>query len=244
MLRFTDINWADVIASTDEPLRLCLRQNIAMYFKVRNSQLVYRHHTVSRGQSASADSIPAAKDGEQVAPAPALESSTSEQLVADATSGSSYPMGFDEELVYLRVQNKPLADLTSSPTSDVSSFDSGGFSMPRPSRLTGERDRRGWEIKTYDDITHPALMKVDFYHAFLVNKKRWELLKPNLAVAASTALEKCTESVEIALSDLYLTSSDVDALKKDLRNASEMVEYPFKHQESIPGGFYPDFADS
>lgn len=204
MLRFSEINWAEVTASTEDPVTLCLRKEIAVYFKVRrDSQLVYRHHRVPLRTGLALDSLPV--------------------------------MGFDEELVFLQLENSSLVEISLSSSAFVPSFSGNGFSIPRPYRVIGHTIHGRWEMREYESITNPTLKKVEFYHAFLVNKKKWELSVSDFTESCQESLEKCKDSLEITESDLYFASSDIEALKMEVKQGRELVKYPFAHKERMPG---------
>ena len=204
MLRFSEVNWAEVTASAEDPVAFCLRKELAAYFKVRrDSQLVYRHHYVPLRKDLVLDSLPV--------------------------------MGFDEELVFLQLENSSLVEISLSRSAFVPSFSGSGFSIPRPYRVIGHTIRRRWEMREYEPITNPALKKVEFYHAFLINKKKWELSASDFTESCQDSLEKCKDSLEIAESDLYFASSDIEALRAEVQQGRELVKYPFAHKERMPG---------
>ena len=144
-------------------------------------------------------------------------------------------MGFDEELVFLRIDNSSLAEISVSRSTFVPSFSGGGFSIPRPYRVIGHTIRGRWEMREYEAITNPTLVKVEFYHAFLVNKKKWEVSASDFTESFQCSLEKCKVSLEIAESDLYFASSDIEALRTEVQQGRELVKYPFAHKERMPG---------
>lgn len=204
MLRFSEVNWAEVNASAEDPVAFCLRKEVAAYFKVRrDSQLVYRHHFVPLRKDLALDSLPV--------------------------------MGFDEELVFLQLENSSLVEISLSRSAFVPSFSGSGFSIPRPYRVIGHTIRGRWEMREYEPITNPALNKVEFYHAFLVNKKKWELSAFDFTESCQDSLEKCKDSLEITESDLYFASSDIEALRTEVQQGGELVKYPFAHKERMPG---------
>jgi hypothetical protein len=204
MLRFSEINWAEITASTESPVKLCLRKDVAVYFKVRgDTHLVYRHHNVFGF----------------------LGSPRKSHLVT----------GFDEELVFLRLGNSSLAEISVSRSTFVSSFSGGGFTIPRPYHMSERTNHRGWKIREYEAITDPTLEKVEFLHAFLVNKKKWELSYSDRFESFENSLERCKDSLEITESDLYFASSDIQALRTEVQQGRELVKYPFAHKERMPG---------
>lgn len=158
----------------------------------------------------------------------------------DAGSGiKSLPsMGIDEELVFLRLDNASLAEIALSRSSFVPSFSGDGFSIPRPYRITGHTIPARRNIGKYENITNPTLEKVEFYHAFLIDKKRWELSASELTVSDQKALEECKDSLEIRESDLYFTSADIAALKKEAQESREVAPYPYAHRERMPGIYW------
>lgn len=158
----------------------------------------------------------------------------------DAGSGiKSLPfMGIDEELVFLRLDNSSLAEIALSRSSFVPSFSGDGFSIPRPYRITGHTIPARRNIGKYENITDPTLEKVEFYHAFLIDKKRWELSASELTVSDQKALEECKDSLEIRESDLYFTSTDIAALKKEAQESREVAPYPYAHRERMPGIYW------
>lgn len=207
MLRFSEIKWSEFSTSTEDPLWMCLRKEIPVYFKVRRDlHLVYRHHRVP---------VNGALDDE-----------------------ARFVMGFDEELVFLPLDNTSLAELAVSPHCFVTIFLGNGISIPRNYHASGQTDRRGWEIREYEDVKIPSLRKANFYHAFLVNKKRWELAVSNLTMSEHKALQECKDSVKVSDSDLYFFSSDIDALKREAQDSGELVPYPFAHKELMPGIYW------
>lgn len=204
MLRFSEVNWAEITASTEGPVAFCLRKEVAAYFKVRrDSQLVYRHHFVPLRKDLALDSLPV--------------------------------MGFDEELAFLQLENSSLVEISLSRSAFVPSFSGSGFSIPRPYRVIGHTIRGRWEMREYEPITNPTLKKVEFYHAFLVNKKKWELSASDFTESCQDSLEKCKDSLEITESDLYFASSDIEALRTEVQQGRELVKYPFAHKERMPG---------
>lgn len=146
--------------------------------------------------------------------------------------------GFDEELLFLRLGNNHLVEISVSSFSKVSIFSDGGLSIPRPYRVIGHTIPRRQAIGKYEDITSPTLEKVEFYHAYLVNKKRWELSASKLTVSDQMALENCADSITVSNSDLYLSSTDIAALKKETQESRALAPYPYEHRERMPGIYW------
>lgn len=146
--------------------------------------------------------------------------------------------GFDEELLFLRFGNDALAEISVSPSTKVSIFSDGGLSILRPYHVIGHTIPRRRVIGKYEDIMSPALEKVEFYHAFLVNKKKWELSASKLIVSDQMALEECTDSIAVSEGDLYFTSTDIAALKKETQESRALAPYPYEHRERMPGIYW------
>jgi len=146
--------------------------------------------------------------------------------------------GFHEELAFLRLDSRPLADIALCGASSASSFSGGGFSIPRPYDVIGHQIRGRFEIREYKDIEDPTLEKVDFDHAFLLDKKKWESALSQMTLAHADELEACKVSVKVGECDLYFSSTDIEALKRETEQGRELFKYPYKHKDRMPGIYW------
>jgi hypothetical protein len=144
-------------------------------------------------------------------------------------------MGFDEELVFLQLENSSLVEISLSRSAFVQSFSGSGFSIPRPYRVIGHTIFPREEMREYEPITNPVLKKVEFYHAYLINKKKWEFPESYYSETVLHALEKCKDSIEIMEDDLYFCFADIEAIQREAQLGRELVKYPFAHKERLPG---------
>jgi hypothetical protein len=221
MLRFSEIKWAEAFGSTESPVVLCLRKNVPIYIKVRrDSQLVYRYYHASRGLG-----------GQNI-----FLRIDNFSILGPRWKADHFPFkGFHDEMIFLRLDNTSMAEIAVSGSSTVSSFPHEGFSMPRPYEVTGHNARAGAEIRKYEDIKNPTLLKVKFKRAVLIDKKGWEWASSRMTARNVSLPEAFVVSVEVSESDLYFTSTDIEALKKEVQQGRELVDYPFAHKERMPG---------
>lgn len=237
MLRFSEVNWPSVIGPSDSVIDLCLRSGLPVYIKVqREDHLVYllRRVTLRSGQPSP---VVWRQDGWQVDP---------EQPDASRIEIVTLPFGgFDDELIFLRLDNFSLAELATSRFTTVSSFSRDGFSMPRPYRVTG-RTRGGYEIRKYEEIKNSVLKKVEFDQAFLIDRMCWgrASLELKTRFLSGSGLEEIelkelfAKSVITENAQLYFVESDVENLKQGMRLEIEQTLYPFHHREQMPGIYW------
>ena len=229
MLCFSEIAWSEVMSSDERPVNFFLSGNLPVYIKVnRDRHLVYIHlhrwteiRKTLKFERTEDFSLSRSiwKEDWRILPA--------------------FPCkGFDEDLVFLRLGHKTLVDIAVSGSSRVESFSGDGFWSYRPSELVGHEIRNRREIRIYEDIRNPILNNIEFSHAFLVDKKEWELARSRLVSWPDDDLEKCRISIKVRERNLYFNPSDIEALKQGALDGCELVHYPYEHRERMPGIYW------
>jgi len=160
------------------------------------------------------------------------------QLENDLGIASLPSMGIDDELVFMRLDSVPLADIAVSKSSTKILFTGEGFSIPQPYRVIGHTLPARRVMGKYEDITSPILEKVEFYKAFILNKEKWDLSASKLTVSDQEALKQCRDSFKIEVSDLYFTFTDISMLKEKAQKSRELAPYPYEHRERMPGIYW------
>jgi len=204
---FNKVQWADFISNEEAPLAFCLRKDVPVYIKVRRNlyHVYYRFRRPSRRLGAYKFHLSDKS----------IRISTKWEAVHIPTD---LPLaGFNDDLLYLRLDRSSLVELASDPFTSVSSFSRDGFSVPPV----------GHANAVLEDAT---LSKVEFHSAFLVEKKKW---KSANAVYRPPTVAK-PESYEVALdineNDLYFSAGDIEALKREARQLDAPVSYKFSNR--------------
>lgn len=228
MLSFSDITWDGIVDPGDDPIRLCMRNGLSIYFRLdKDHQLVRYFYWLRRLR---------------------LHDLAYEQVNKFSLLGPDWKAphqilqmeciveALHDEILFLRLDNSSLAEIVVSGRSTVSSFSSDGFSIPRPFTITGHGPR-GHAIRKYDDIKVPVLEAVNFERAFLIDKKKWESAS-SVGLRNDYLPEVPAISVKVGINDLWFDSDDIDALGEGKAKGRELVSYPFDHKGQMPGLYW------
>lgn len=158
--------------------------------------------------------------------------------LAEGKEIDSFPFaGFLAELVFLPLDDEALAEISVSRSCHVSSFSGVGFSIPQPYEVTGET-RGGYSIKKLLKMETANLARVEFDRAFIADKKKREWALARLATLEMPSPEQFAIQIEVGENDLYMTSSEFEALKQEVRQGKELIKDPFDHATRMPGLYW------
>ena len=162
--------------------------------------------------------------------------------------GTKEPTGFiakglDRELRYLRVDAASLEELLTSTSCSTPGFERHGLTRVRKYRVIGT-DRRGRQVRDYQDVPVHDLRKVELERAILVDEKafaaaiaareQW-VIKHQQDVPMPRLEEFQVSPGRITIADLYLDALDIEVLRKQAGELSEYVAYPFGNRAQVPG---------
>lgn len=143
-------------------------------------------------------------------------------------------VGIEEDAVFLRLGDVGLAEIAATGAFLGCEFSHDGYLIPRPfDRKELAPGRYGG--KEYRPIVHPRLVRFEFDHAVIIDKRhRNEFLATTLPVQWPP-LERFALTIEFRDSDLYLTGTDLASISSRVGDAHEPAPYPFEHATRIPG---------
>ena len=241
MLCVAEIDWFQAVASAERPVEFLLSKGIAVYIKVRgDSEIVYRYYKAPIRKGEQSSSVPHSAflreeavllEGEALA-----DFARSQACDEEATDSLPYA-GFVEGATFLRLGDVALAEIAASRSCHVSSFSGAGFLIPRPYEVTGQT-HGGYSIKKPLRIESSDLTRFEFDHAILVDKKRRDWLLARVSPMNAPSPEQFAMQIEVGESDLYVNSTDFEALKQEVQREAELVLYPFSHRERMPGIYW------
>ena len=224
MLKFPDMPWSELTRRSESPWVACLKSSVPVFLKVdRTIQLVYRRHEVAMVETTSKDLDPAwdklwkFPDGKV------------------PVSGALPFVGFDEEIIFLRIPIDALAEIAVSGECTVGTFSGGGLAMPRSYTETG-KDRGGNSVGAYGDVINPQLVPVNFTEALVVDRHAWSRQKP--AAALILGLEDFARLIRVREEDVYFSSDGLQLLKERVRLDREVIDYPYEHRSEMPGLYW------
>ena len=235
------VDWSQVMASPEKPIDFLLRKDVAVYIKVRrDSEIVYRYYKAPIKAGEWGNSVPYAAFLR--AEAHLLEGEALADFVrsraCDEEEVDSLPYaGFVEEAAFLRLGDAALAEIAVSRSCHVSSFSGAGFLIPRPYEVTGQT-RGGYPVRRPLRIETAELTKFEFDRAFIVDKKKRDLVLARMSSMNESSPEQFAIRVEVGEGDLYVTSVDFEAIKQGARQAYKVADYPFDHAERMPSIYW------
>lgn len=185
-----------------EPLRLLQKKGISVYIKIDRSRHFARVHDI--GTIVVINNFSWLWDG--------LESAPPRWL------------GVDNDMLYLKLDDEHLSEMRESGDCHISIFKSGGLKRSRsPDSANGTVRDKG--------VDSGPLVISEFFECSLIDRKCWEKKLRGLEIPPQQELMKrdyCVAKLKVCLEDLYLATSDVQALKSEGSLDWDRYEYPLK----------------
>lgn len=177
----------------------------------------------------------------QRTPARQLPAATQRRpLLTGATRKVQFECGFkgyEDDVLYLRVDDRVLAEIDLTGTCKRSIFKDGGYSHPRPFEIVGQT-RGGYSIKKTSNYVEAKLEDVSFDHAFVVDKQGLEQAAAGRSLLGAPAPEEFRVNFTLEAGDLWLLSSDFEQIERQASQNIELVAYPFEHKDKMPGLYW------
>lgn len=145
--------------------------------------------------------------------------------------------GYENEALFLRVDDRVLSEIDVSGTCKLSVFKDGGYTHPRPFEIVGQT-RGGYSIKKTSNYVESTLEDVTFDHAFVVDMQGLEQAAAGRALLEGPAPEEFRVDFTLDAGDLWLLSSDFEKLERQASQDTELVVYPFEHKDKMPGLYW------
>lgn len=223
MLAFSEVGWSEIIPAAESPFEFLTLKDIPVYYKVdREKGVVYREYQAVLGYTDS-----------EVANWPIGVVTIPDMSANEEVSIASMPFaGFNEDIAFVRIDEDEMVELASYGFCHASAFKSEGIQMPALYEVKG---------RTVREITrlgkkNSSLARVWFDKALIVDRKRyaaaerspWDKPDPNQFAMV----------VEVRSDNLYLLSTDIEALKLEREKSRLLVAYPFANAERMPGIYW------
>lgn len=233
MKRLPELSWYEVVAATEKPIDVLLRKGVPAYFKVRrDSEIVYRFYEAPTVRSAPAA---ATEVGESQDFPNFFDRCTSLPEAVPGSDAMPY-RGFYDEAVFLRVDPAVLTEILVSGSCHTSRFVIDGYAITTPPGKSG-RKLGACDPGTPFETKGSALKWFTFDLAVIIDKRHWAAAS-TFAPLDMPPIESLSLQFEIGVDDLFVLASDFDALKRESRQATELVSYPFDHRERMPGIYW------
>jgi len=223
MLAFSEVGWSEIVPAAESPFEFLTFKDIPVYYKVdREKGVVYREYQAVLGYTDS-----------EVANWPIGVVAIPDMSANEEVSIASMPFaGFNEDIAFLRIDEDEMVELASYGFCHASAFKSEGIQMPALYEVKGRTVR---EIARLGK-KNSSLARVWFDKALIVDRKRyaaaerspWDKPDPNQFAMV----------VEVRSDNLYLLSTDIEALKLERKQSRVLVKYPYAHAERMPSIYW------
>lgn len=230
MLQFSEVKWNELLPVGGRLISYLLEKDVPVYFRVDPVyHLVYR----CRQQE-----LPSVGDAEK--------RRVEDFACAHGNKKPNIPEvallpveGFlDCDFAFLRLDSSSLEQIDISMSCPAPRFTRGGLVAKPVYRVIGN-DSRGRPIKAPDEPKGVReLVGVQFDEAVVVGKNAWnEAIRSGVRAVRTDPLDYVLQG-EIKKEELFLDAVDIERLKQERLATIKRAEYPFRHQERMPGLYW------
>lgn len=145
--------------------------------------------------------------------------------------------GFDQDALFLRVDDRVLSEIDLSGECKLSEFKDGGYAHPRPFDVIGFT-RGGYQQKRTSDYLVSALEEIAFDRAFILDRKGFKKAIDERPMLERPDPEEFRIVLPIREDDLYILMNDFKALRQQASQTKELIKYPYGHRERMPGLYW------
>ena len=186
------------LAKHADPLRLLQKNGIAVYIKINRTLYFARTQAMALAMFVS-----------------------NSWLLSDNETDSTRGLAFDNDVLYLRLDDVHLLEIRDSGDCHISVFKSGGLKRgmavdPRQARSRAV-DEGPLEFVTFGECS--LIDKKCLEKTRGVANPQWQLLMN---------ADPCVAQLKVCIEDLYIATSDVQAIKKEGSLDWDRFEYPLK----------------
>lgn len=223
MLSFSEVDWSKIIPGVESPFEFLTLKDIPVYYKVdREKGVVYHEYQAVLGYMQS-----------EVAKWPIAVVAMPDMDTSEAVSIVSMPYaGFNEHIAFLRIDDDEMVELASYGFCHPSIFRSEGMQVP----VLYETNGRSARERTRLGKKQSSLAKVGFDKALIVDRKGYADAKKSPWDKPDA--NKFAMVVEVRSDNLYMLSTDIEALRLEREQICEFVKYPYVHAEWMPGIYW------